>query len=82
MADTLIARLSNIREINVRPISSVRKLLGPGSGSRSRPDKSMQVDAVLDGQILKAGEKVRGDGAPLAHRRWRAALVQSVRRGR
>ena len=72
MADTLIARLSNIREINVRPISSVRKYAAleqdPIAAGREQ-----RVDAVLDGQIQKAGEKVRvtvrllriTDGAPL-----------------
>jgi serine/threonine-protein kinase len=58
MADTLIARLSNIRDINVRPISAVRKYAGidqdaVAAGSEQR------VDAVLDGQIQKSGEKIR-----------------------
>ena len=72
MADTLIARLSNIREINVRPISSVRRY----SSLEQDPiaaGREQRVDAVLDGQIQKAGEKVRvtvrllriADGAPL-----------------
>jgi DNA-binding winged helix-turn-helix (wHTH) protein/TolB-like protein/Tfp pilus assembly protein PilF len=72
MADTLIARLSNIREINVRPISSVRRY----SGLEQDPiaaGREQRVDAVLDGQIQKAGDKVRvtvrllriADGAPL-----------------
>ena len=72
MADTLIARLSNIREINVRPISSVRRY----SALEQDPiaaGREQRVDAVLDGQIQKAGEKVRvtvrllriADGAPL-----------------
>ena len=72
MADTLIARLSNIREMNVRPISSVRKYTAleqdPIAAGREQ-----RVDAVLDGQIQKAGEKIRvtvrmlrvADGAPL-----------------
>jgi DNA-binding winged helix-turn-helix (wHTH) protein/TolB-like protein/Flp pilus assembly protein TadD len=58
MADTLITRLSNIREINVRPISSVRKYTAleqdPIAAGREQ-----RVDAVLDGQIQKAGDKVR-----------------------
>jgi len=58
MADTLIARLSNIREITVRPISSVRRY----SSLEQDPiaaGREQRVDAVLDGQIQKAGEKVR-----------------------
>jgi len=58
MADTLIARLSNIREINVRPVSAVRKYAGleqdaVGAG------REQKVDAVVDGQIQKSGEKIR-----------------------
>ncbi len=72
MADTLIARLSNIREISVRPISSVRKYdaleQDPIAAGREQ-----RVDAVLDGQIQKAGERVRvtvrllrvADGVPI-----------------
>jgi DNA-binding winged helix-turn-helix (wHTH) protein/TolB-like protein/Flp pilus assembly protein TadD len=72
MADTLIARLSNIREINVRPISSVRKYTAleqdPIAAGREQ-----RVDAVLDGQIQKAADKVRvtvrllrvADGTPM-----------------
>ena len=72
MADTMIARLSNIHEINVRPISSVRRY----SALEQDPiaaGREQRVDAVLDGQIQKAGDKVRvtvrllriSDGAPL-----------------
>jgi DNA-binding winged helix-turn-helix (wHTH) protein/TolB-like protein/tetratricopeptide (TPR) repeat protein len=58
MADTLIARLSNIREISVRPISSVRKY-GALEQDPIAAGREQRVDAVLDGQIQKAGEKVR-----------------------
>src|ERR1041385_982122 len=72
MADTLIARLSNIREINVRPISSVRRYSALDQDPIAA-GREQRVDAVLDGQIQKAGEKVRvtvrllriADGAPL-----------------
>ncbi|PWT87603.1 MAG: hypothetical protein C5B55_14510 [Blastocatellia bacterium] len=72
MADTLIARLSNIREINVRPISAVRKYTAleqdPIAAGREQ-----RVDAVLDGQIQSATEKIRvtvrllrvADGTPM-----------------
>jgi len=68
----LIARLSNIREINVRPISSVRKYTAleqdPIAAGREQ-----RVDAVLDGQIQKAADKIRvtvrllrvADGTPM-----------------
>jgi DNA-binding winged helix-turn-helix (wHTH) protein/TolB-like protein/Flp pilus assembly protein TadD len=72
MADTLIARLSNIREINVRPISSVRKY-GALEQDPIAAGREQRVDAVLDGQIQKVGEKVRvtvrllrvADGVPI-----------------
>ena len=72
MADTLIARLSNIRELNVRPISSVRKYTAleqdPIAAGREQ-----RADAVLEGQIQKAAEKIRvtvrllrvADGTPM-----------------
>jgi tetratricopeptide (TPR) repeat protein len=72
MADTLITRLSNIREINVRPISAVYKYVGLEQDAISA-GREQQVDAVLDGHIQKAAEKVRvtvrllrvADGTPL-----------------
>ena len=48
MADTLIARLSNIREINVRPISAVRKYVGLEQDAVAA-GREQKVDAVLDG---------------------------------
>src|SRR5215831_1344503 len=58
IADTLIARLSNIREIDVRPISAVRGYVAldqdPVAAGREQ-----KVDAVLDGSIQKAGDRIR-----------------------
>jgi DNA-binding winged helix-turn-helix (wHTH) protein/TolB-like protein/Tfp pilus assembly protein PilF len=58
MADTLIARLSNIKEIDVRPISAVRGYVAldqdPVAAGRQQ-----KVDAVLDGSIQKAGDRIR-----------------------
>ena len=58
MADTLIAKLSNVREINVRPVSAERKYadLDQDAVAAGREQK---VDAVLDGQIQRSGDKVR-----------------------
>jgi serine/threonine-protein kinase len=58
MADTLIARLSNIRNINVRPISAVRKYAGLEQDAVAA-GREQKVDAVIDGQIQKSGEKIR-----------------------
>ena len=72
IADTLIARLSSIREIEVRPISAVRKYetLEQDALAAGREQK---VDAVLDGSIQKSGDRIRvrvrlvnvGDGSTL-----------------
>lgn len=58
MADTLITRLSNIRDISVRPISAVRKYAAIEQDAVAA-GKEQRVDAVLDGQIQKSGEKIR-----------------------
>jgi serine/threonine-protein kinase len=58
MADTLIARLSNISEISVRPISAVRKYSGIEQDALAA-GREQQVDAVLDGQIQKSGDAIR-----------------------
>jgi serine/threonine protein kinase/tetratricopeptide (TPR) repeat protein len=58
MADTLIARLSNIREIDVRPISAVHKYTGLDQDAVAA-GREQQVHAVLDGHIQKAGETIR-----------------------
>ena len=58
MADTLITKLSGIRNLDIRPISAVRRYGGldqdPVAAGREQ-----QVDAVIDGQIQTAGERVR-----------------------
>jgi serine/threonine-protein kinase len=58
MADTLIARLSTIKEIDVRPISAVRKYAGLEQDAVAA-GREQRVDAVLDGQIQRSGERVR-----------------------
>jgi len=58
MADSLIARLSNLTEINVRPISAVRKYADIDQDAVAA-GREQKVDAVLDGQIQKSGDGVR-----------------------
>jgi TolB-like protein/tetratricopeptide (TPR) repeat protein len=58
MADTLIARLGNIREVAVRPVSAVHKYAGLEQDAVAA-GREQRVDAVLEGHIQKAGEKVR-----------------------
>ncbi len=58
MADTLITRLSTLRDVVMRPTSAIRKYGGleqdPVAAGRE-----LQVDAVLDGNILWSGGRVR-----------------------
>jgi len=58
MADTLITRLSNIRQVIVRPTSAVRKYTGLGQDAVAA-GREQRVDAVLDGSIQRSGDKIR-----------------------
>ncbi len=57
MADTLIAKLSNISEVTVRPLSAVRRYGGlehdPFAAGRQ-----LGVEAVLDGTVQRSGDRV------------------------
>lgn len=58
MADVLITRLSNLRQLIVRPISAVRKYnhleQDPVAAGRA-----LQVDAVLDGNLQRLADRIR-----------------------
>jgi len=56
LADVLITRLSNIRELNVRPTSAVINLDGDDAVNAGL---KLKVDAVLEGTIYRAGARVR-----------------------
>jgi DNA-binding winged helix-turn-helix (wHTH) protein/TolB-like protein/Tfp pilus assembly protein PilF len=58
MADTLITRLSNIRQVIVRPSTAVRKYTGLEQDAVAA-GREQRVDAVLDGSIQKSGDKIR-----------------------
>lgn len=72
MADALITRLSNIREVIVRPTSAVRKYTGAQREAVSI-GQELRVDAVLEGSIQRLGDRIRvtvqlvnvRDGSPL-----------------
>ena len=72
MADTLIVRLSSLRHVTVRPVSSVRKF----SGLEQDPvaaGRELGVESILDGQMQRSGDRIRvtarligvGDGKQL-----------------
>ncbi len=72
MADTLINRLGNNREITVRPLSSVRRYGGLEQDALAA-GRLLGVDSVLDGSIQRREDKIRvnvqlirvSDGTPL-----------------
>jgi TolB-like protein/Flp pilus assembly protein TadD len=58
IADTLITRLSNIRRLKVRSTNSVLKYIDMQSDPLLA-GRELNVDAVLDGKIQRAGERIR-----------------------
>ena len=58
MAETLITNLSRLHELAVRPITSVRKYTDP-SQDPIRAGQELQAEAVLEGNIQKAGDRIR-----------------------
>src|SRR5215203_3702467 len=58
MADTLIAKLSGSDQIAVRPLESVRRLTS-GQKDSITIARELQTEAVLDGSIQTAGERIR-----------------------
>jgi DNA-binding winged helix-turn-helix (wHTH) protein/TolB-like protein len=58
IADTLIIRLSNIKEIKVRPTAAVRRYVNAESDPLVA-GRELQVDSVLDGTFLKVGDHLR-----------------------
>jgi DNA-binding winged helix-turn-helix (wHTH) protein/TolB-like protein/Tfp pilus assembly protein PilF len=58
MADTLISKLASSGELTVRPISSVRRFDSIDQDALIA-GRQLGVEAVLDGSIQRAGDKVR-----------------------
>ena len=58
MADSLIAKLSNIREIVVRSLNSVRKYGGLEQDPLAA-GRELEVDSVLEGNVQKAADRIR-----------------------
>jgi serine/threonine-protein kinase len=58
MTDTLIARLSNVSGLVLRPLSSVRKFR-TGDGDPQAAGRELAADAVLDGSIQRWGDRMR-----------------------
>jgi len=58
MTDTLIARLSGIADVTVRPLSSVRRYDDIDQDALTA-GRELEVATVLDGSIQRAGERLR-----------------------
>lgn len=58
MADALIARLSHIRQISVRPTRAILKYTERGQDLLDA-GRALGVDAVLDGTVQKSDDRVR-----------------------
>jgi serine/threonine-protein kinase len=58
MADTLIARLSGIRKLIVRPIASVRKYIDVEQNSL-QAGRELGVESILEGSIQRWGDTIR-----------------------
>lgn len=58
MADTLIARLSSIGDMIVRPISSVRKYADLAQDALTA-GRELEVESVLEGSLQRRGNKIR-----------------------
>lgn len=58
MAETLITRLSNLKQVAVRPMSAVRKYTDLQQDS-VKAGQELQTEVVLDGSIQKDGDRVR-----------------------
>ena len=58
LADTIIARVSQINDLTVRPTSAVRKYSNQQINSLEAA-RELQVDSVLDGAMQRAGDHLR-----------------------
>ena len=58
IADTIITRLSQLREVTVRPTSAVFKYTDRNTDAVSA-GRQLQADAVLDGTVQRVGARVR-----------------------
>jgi DNA-binding winged helix-turn-helix (wHTH) protein/TolB-like protein/tetratricopeptide (TPR) repeat protein len=59
MADALITRLGNVGRLTVRPTSAVLRFQGSGREDPVECGRALGVEAVVDGKIQKAGERLR-----------------------
>jgi len=58
LADAVITKLSNIRQLVVRPTSSIEQYAAP-SADPWAAGRELDVEALLEGKVQKAGDRIR-----------------------
>jgi len=58
MADALITKLSNVKQIMVRPTSAILKY-GGADQDLLAAGREQEVDAVIEGKVQRAGDQIR-----------------------
>ena len=58
VTDALISKLSEIRELKIRPTSAVRKYSGSGQNAATA-GRELDVDSVLEGSVQRYGDQIR-----------------------
>ncbi|HXM42781.1 MAG TPA: winged helix-turn-helix domain-containing protein [Bryobacteraceae bacterium] len=58
LADAVITKLSNIRQLVVRPTSSIQQYAG-ASADPWAAGRELDVEAVLEGQVQQSGDRIR-----------------------
>ncbi len=65
MADAIIGRMSNLKQLSVLPTSAVSKYKGPANDPLTA-GRALGVDAILSGTVQRSGDRVRAT-VQLAH---------------
>lgn len=89
LAETIITRIGQIQGMTVRPTSAVRRYAAPDADALEAA-RDLQVDAVLDGLLHRAGDRLRvnmtllrtSDGAPLWSQTFNTVFVSASRLAR
>jgi eukaryotic-like serine/threonine-protein kinase len=58
LADALITRLGNVRQLVIRPTSAVLKYTAPNQ-DLAAIGRELKVDSVLEGSVRRAGDRIR-----------------------
>ncbi len=79
LTDALITRLSNMKQVVVRPTSAVLKYAHSDRDALAA-GQELQVDSLLDGTVQKSGDQIRVTVQLVRGQRWPVALGAHLRR--